>query len=210
MSGKKIIGFAGYSGSGKTTLLEKVIPLLTGQGLRVAVIKHAHHNFDIDKPGKDSYRHRQAGAGEVMIINAQRWALMHELRDETEPSLDELCAKFSPCDLILAEGYKHAAIPKLEVHRTETGQQSLYPSDSRIIAVVTDSKETLPLPVLDINKPEDVAAFILNYFSIAPNGHGKNAVPDNEIRHARSPLPSPLPQAGEGDEDPLRESNVNP
>ena len=168
MSDKKIIGFAGYSGSGKTTLLEKVIPLLTGQGLRVAVIKHAHHNFDIDKPGKDSYRHRQAGAGEVMIINAQRWALMHELRDEIEPSLEELCAKFSPCDLILAEGYKHAAIPKLEVHRIETGQQSLYPSDSRIIAVVTDSKETFPLPVLDINKPEDVAAFILNYFSIAP------------------------------------------
>ncbi len=168
MTGKKIIGFAGYSGSGKTTLLEKLIPLLTAQGLRIAVIKHAHHNFDIDKPGKDTYRHRQAGAGEVLIINAQRWALMHELRDETEPSLEELCAKFSPCDLILAEGYKHASIPKLEVHRTETGHESLYPSDPRIIAVVTDSKETLPLPVLDINQPEDVAAFILNYFAIAP------------------------------------------
>lgn len=168
MHGKKIIGFAGYSGSGKTTLLEKIIPLLTAQGLRIAVIKHAHHNFDIDKPGKDSYRHRQAGAGEVMIINAQRWALMHELHDETEPSLEELCAKFSPCDLILAEGYKHSSIPKLEVHRTETGHESLYPSDPRIVAVVTDSKEALPLPILDIDKPGDVAAFILNYFSIAP------------------------------------------
>jgi len=168
MPGNKIIGFAGYSGSGKTTLLEKVIPLLTEQGLRIAVIKHAHHDFDIDKPGKDTYRHRQAGAGEVLIISGQRWALMRELHDEAEPSMEELCAKFSPCDLILAEGYKHASVPKLEVHRTETGQESLYPSDPRIIAVVTDSTETLPLPKLDINKPEDVTAFILNYFSIAP------------------------------------------
>ena len=169
MADINIIGFAGYSGSGKTTLLEKLIPLLTTQGLRVAVIKHAHHDFDIDKPGKDSYRHRQAGASEVMIINAQRWALMHELRDEIEPSLEELCAKFSPCDLILAEGYKHASMPKLEVHRTETGHERLYPSDPRIIAVVTDSKEAFPLPVLDINNPGDVAAFILNYFPLLKN-----------------------------------------
>lgn len=168
MLAKRIIGFAGYSGSGKTTLLEKTIPLLTAQGLRVSVIKHAHHNFDIDKPGKDTYRHRQAGAGEVMIINAQRWALMHELQEEAEPSLEELLSKFSPCDLILAEGYKHASIPKLEVHRTETGHDNLYPSDPRIVAVITDSKEPLPLPALDINKPEDVAAFILSYFSITP------------------------------------------
>ncbi len=167
MLDKKILGFAGYSGSGKTTLLEKLIPLLTAQGLRIAVIKHAHHNFDIDKPGKDTYRHRQAGAGEVMIISAQRWALMHELRDETEPNLEELCARFSPCDLILAEGYKHAAIPKLEVHRSETGHERLYPSDPRIIAVVTDNKDPLPLPMLNIDAPQEVAAFILNYFSFA-------------------------------------------
>lgn len=166
MSEKRIFGFAGYSGSGKTTLLEKVIPLLTAKGLRVAVIKHAHHNFDIDKPGKDSYRHREAGASEVMIINAQRWALMHELREESEPTLKELCAKFSPCDLILAEGYKHSSIPKLEVHRTETGHPSLHASDPRIVAIATDSNAAFPLPVLDINKPADVAAFILNYFSI--------------------------------------------
>lgn len=167
MLAKKILGFAGYSGSGKTTLLEKIIPLLTAQGLRIAVIKHAHHAFDIDQPGKDTYRHRQAGAGEVMIVSAQRWALMHELHDETEPGLEDICARFSPCDLILAEGYKHAAIPKLEVHRSETGHERLYPSDPRIIAVVTDNQDPLPLPRLNIDAPDEVAAFILDYFSFA-------------------------------------------
>ena len=162
---KKIIGFAGYSGSGKTTLLEKVIPFLTAQGLRIAVIKHAHHDFDIDKPGKDTYRHRKAGASEVLIVSSQRWALMHELNDESEPSLEYLCSRFSAYDLILAEGYKHAAIPKLEVHRKETGAESLYPSEPGIIAVVTNSKDKFPLPVLDIDAPQEVAAFIMNYFS---------------------------------------------
>lgn len=165
MLDKKIIGFAGYSGSGKTTLLEKIIPLLIAKDLKIAVIKHAHHDFDIDKPGKDTYRHRQAGAGEVMIISAHRWALMHELHGEIEPTLEDLCSRFSPCDLILAEGYKHAAIPKLEVHRSETGCEHLYPYDPRIIAVITDNKELLPLPTLDIDAPDKVAAFILDYFS---------------------------------------------
>lgn len=165
MRNNKILGFAGYSGSGKTTLLEKVIPLMTAQGLRVAVIKHAHHDFDIDKPGKDTYRHRKAGASEVMIISAQRWALMHELHDETEPGLEELLARFSPCDLILAEGYKHSGIPKLEVHRSETGYDYLYPSNPHIIAVITDKKDQIPLPTLDINAPHEVAEFILNHFS---------------------------------------------
>ncbi|HEU0282414.1 MAG TPA: molybdopterin-guanine dinucleotide biosynthesis protein B, partial [Gallionella sp.] len=145
MLNTKIIGFAGYSGSGKTTLLEKVIPLLTAQGLRIAVIKHAHHDFDIDKPGKDTFRHRQAGASEVMIISGQRWALMHELREEKEPSMEDLCARFSPCDLILAEGYKCATMPKLEVFREENRSrmdwQNIYPSDPRIVAVITDSKD---------------------------------------------------------------------
>ncbi len=161
----KIMGFAGYSGSGKTTLLEKVIPILTGKGLRIAVIKHAHHDFDIDKPGKDTYRHRKAGAREVLIVSAQRWALMHELSKETEPTLEDLCSRFSGYDLILAEGYKHAAIPKLEVHRKETGSDAIYPTDPGIIAVVTDSKDSFPLPKLDINAPEEVANFILDYFS---------------------------------------------
>ena len=167
MSDRKILGFAGYSGSGKTTLLEKLIPLLTAQSLCIAVIKHAHHDFDIDQPGKDTFRHRQAGAGEVLIVSAQRWALMHELRNEAEPGLEELCSRLSPCDLILTEGYKFSPIPKLEVHRTEAGHEPLYPSDPRIIAVVTDSKGTFPLPVLDIDAPQEVAAFILNYFSLA-------------------------------------------
>lgn len=173
MSDTKIIGFAGYSGSGKTTLLEKVIPLLTAQGLRIAVIKHAHHDFDIDKPGKDTFRHRQAGAGEVMIISGHRWALMHELRNEAEPSMEELCARFSPCDLILAEGYKCATIPKLEVFREENRSRSdwknIYPSDPKIVAVITDCDGSFPLPKLDINKPQEVAAFILKYFSFTPN-----------------------------------------
>ena len=168
----KIIGFAGYSGSGKTTLLEKVIPLLTAQGLRIAVIKHAHHDFDIDKPGKDTYRHRQAGASEVMIISGHRWALMHELREEKEPSMEELCARFSPCDLILAEGYKCATIPKLEVFREENRSRmdwkNIYPFDPQIVAVITDSKDEFPLPRMDINQPADVAAFIMKYFSFTP------------------------------------------
>ncbi len=165
MSDRRILGFAGYSGSGKTTLLEKVIPLLTAQGLRIAVIKHAHHDFDIDQPGKDTYRHRQAGANEVMIVSAQRWALMHELHNEAEPSLEELCTRLSPCDLILTEGYKFSPIPKLEVHRSSTGHEYLHPTDPDIIALVTDGNTALPLPTLDINAPQQVAEFILEYFS---------------------------------------------
>jgi len=160
-----ILGIAGYSGSGKTTLLEKVIPLLHRHGLCVSVIKHAHHDFDIDRPGKDSFRHREAGAHEVMIASGHRWALMHELRQETEPSMDELCARLSPCDLVLVEGYKFSPIPKLEVHRTETGHPLLYPNDTNIIAVVTDSKAHLPLPTLDIDAPQQVTDHILAYFS---------------------------------------------
>ncbi len=161
-----ILGIAGYSGSGKTTLLEKVIPLLKQHGLRISVIKHAHHNFDIDRPGKDSFRHREAGANEVLIVSGHRWALMHELRDEPEPTLEELCARLSPCDLLLVEGYKFSDIPKLEVHRKETGHPLLYPNDPRIIAVVTDSREPLPIPSLDIDAPRQVADHILTYFSL--------------------------------------------
>lgn len=162
-----VLGIAGYSGSGKTTLLEKVIPLLLRHGLRISVIKHAHHDFDIDRPGKDSFRHREAGAHEVMIASGHRWALMHELRQEAEPSLEELCARLSPCDLVLVEGYKFSNLPKLEVHRTATSHPLLYPNDPNIIAVVTDSKATLPLPALDIDAPQQVADYILDYFSLA-------------------------------------------
>ena len=161
-----ILGFAGYSGSGKTTLLEKVIPLLKQHGLRVSVIKHAHHDFDIDKPGKDTFRHRQAGAHEVMIASGHRWALMHELAKETEPSLDQLCAHLSPCDLVLVEGYKTEPIAKLEVHRAATGHPLLYPNDPHIIAVVTDSQAPLSLPTFDLNHAQQVADYILEYFSL--------------------------------------------
>jgi molybdopterin-guanine dinucleotide biosynthesis protein B len=161
----KVLGIAGYSGSGKTTLLEKIIPLLKQHGLRVSVIKHAHHDFDIDRPGKDSFRHREAGAHEVMIASGHRWALMHELRQEVEPSLEELYTRLSPCDLVLVEGYKLSPIPKLEVHRTETNHALLYPNDPNIIAVVTDSKATLPLLTLDIDAPQQVVDYILKYFS---------------------------------------------
>ena len=161
-----ILGFAGYSGSGKTTLLEKLIPLLKQHGLRISVIKHAHHNFDIDRPGKDSFRHREAGAHEVLIVSGHRWALMHELRDEPEPGLEQLCARISPCDLLLVEGYKFSAIPKLEVHRMETGHPLLYPGDPQIIAVVTDNKDPLPIATLDIDAPQQVADYILTYFAL--------------------------------------------
>ena len=166
MDDKKIIGFAGFSGSGKTTLLEKIIPLLKMRGLRISVIKHAHHKFDIDKPGKDSFRHREAGASEVMVISGFRWALMHELIDEEEPSLEELCARLSPCDLIIIEGYKYSGIPKIEVYRSVTGHPHLYQDDNHFIALATDAHSDIKLPQLDINDPQQVANFILEYFSL--------------------------------------------
>ncbi|MES1982046.1 MAG: molybdopterin-guanine dinucleotide biosynthesis protein B [Pseudomonadota bacterium] len=159
-----MLGFAGYSGSGKTTLLEKLIPLLVAHGLRISVIKHAHHHFEVDKPGKDSYRHRKAGASEVLVASSQRWALMHELGDAAEPGLDKLYATLAPCDLVLVEGFKYAAIPKLEIHRGVTGHPHLYPQDSHIIALVSDNDAPTPLPVLDIDAPQEVAGFILKYF----------------------------------------------
>ncbi len=170
-----ILGFAGYSGSGKTTLLEKVIPLLKKHGLRVSVIKHAHLDFDTDRPDKDSFRHRAAGAYEVLIASAHRWALMHELHDESEPGLEQLCMRLSPCDLVLVEGYKFSTIPKLEIHITETGHPMLYPNDGNIIAVVTDHPEPLLIPTLDINAPQRVADYILEYFSLGQNRTAGNA-----------------------------------
>src|SRR5690606_21557136 len=129
---------AGWSGSGKTTLIEQLIPRFVMSGQRVSLIKHAHHLFDIDKPGKDSYRHREAGASEVLITSDQRWVLMHELRDEDEPSLHEQLGRFSPCDIVLVEGYKRAAIPKMEVFRPMLGKAPLFPDDPNIVAVASD------------------------------------------------------------------------
>ena len=121
----RIFGLAGWSGSGKTTLLAGILPELVARGLRVSTIKHAHHEFDIDRPGKDSWRHRQAGASEVMVASARRWAIMHELRGATEPTLDELVARMSPVDLLLVEGWKRHPHPKIEVHRPSLGKKLL-------------------------------------------------------------------------------------
>lgn len=156
----KVFGFAGWSGAGKTTLIEQVIPRLVARGLRVSLIKHAHHAFDIDKPGKDSYRHREAGASEVLIASDKRWVLMHELRGAPGPTLDEQVALLSPCDIVLVEGYKAAPIPKIEVHRPALGKPLLHPADPHIVAVAADAPVSGPLPLLDLNRPDDVAAFL--------------------------------------------------
>ena len=163
----KVFGFAGWSGSGKTTLIEKLIPRFTQRGLRVALIKHAHHSFDVDHPGKDSYRHRLAGAAEVLVTSSRRWVLMHELRGTQEPSFEEQVKHLSPCDLLIVEGFKYAPIPKLEVWRAVTGEALLHPRDPHIVAVVSDTKVETKLPLLDLNDAAGIADFILNHLKLA-------------------------------------------
>jgi molybdopterin-guanine dinucleotide biosynthesis protein B len=162
----KIFGFAGWSGSGKTTLIEKLIPRFVGAGLRVSLIKHAHHTFDVDKPGKDSYRHRHAGASEILVTSSRRWVLMHELRGAHEPSFEEHVKRISPCDLLLVEGFKFAPIPKLEVWRAATGEPLLHPNDPHIVAIATDSKVDTKLPLIDLNDDARVATFIVAHLEI--------------------------------------------
>jgi molybdopterin-guanine dinucleotide biosynthesis protein B len=157
----KVFGIAGWSGSGKTTLLEKLIPALMARGLKVSVIKHAHHGFDIDRPGKDSYRHREAGACEVLLSCNERWALMHERRSEAEPTLCELLGHLSPCDLVLIEGFKQELVPKLEVHRPALGKLPLFGERDDIIAVATDGEMTADLPVLPLNDIAAIADFVM-------------------------------------------------
>ena len=159
----KTFGFAGWSGSGKTTLIEKLIPRFVGRGLRVSLMKHAHHAFDVDTPGKDSWRHRQAGASEVLVTSSRRWVLMHELRGSQEPSFDEQVKRISPCDLLLVEGFKFAPIPKLEVWRRETGEPLLHPNDPHIVAVASDVSLETRLPVLRLDDDAAIAAFILRH-----------------------------------------------
>ena len=162
----KIFGFAGYSGSGKTTLIEKLIPLITARGLTVSLIKHAHHQFDVDTPGKDSYRHRHAGCTEVLVTSSRRWVLMHELRGAAEPDLQTQIKHLSPCDLLLVEGFKHDPIPKIEVYRAEVGEPMLHPHDANIVAIATDAALNTPLPKLDLNQPPQVAAFVLKHLGL--------------------------------------------
>ena len=157
----KVFGFAGWSGSGKTTLIEQLIPRFARRGLRVSLIKHAHHTFDVDQPGKDSYRHRHAGASEILVTSSRRWVLMHELRGAHEPPFEDQVKRLSPCDLLLVEGFKFAPIPKLEVWRAETGEPLLHPNDPHIVAVASDAKVEAKVPLLDLNDVDAIASFIL-------------------------------------------------
>ena len=167
----KVFGFAGWSGSGKTTLIEQVIAQLSADGVRVALIKHAHHSFDIDHAGKDSYRHREAGACEVMISSGKRWAIMHELRGAPELSLAEALDRLSPCDLVLIEGYKREPLPKLEVWRSAVGKPLLFPNDPHIIALATDdalpTDATDALTALAVREPNFMRVGLANIAAIA-------------------------------------------
>jgi len=154
----RIIGFAGWSGAGKTTLIVKLIPAFNARGLRVSTLKHAHHNFDVDKPGKDSYEHRMAGATEVLVASDQRFALMHELRGAAAPSLAELLGKLAPVDLVLVEGFKRESHMKLEVYRAANGKPLLYPDDPHIKALVSDLPPSDVPPHLAQAHIDDIAA----------------------------------------------------
>ena len=163
----KVFGFAGWSGSGKTTLIEKLIPLFVQRGLKVSLVKHAHHSFDVDQPGKDSYRHRHAGCSEVLVTSSKRWVLMHELRGAPEPSFPELLERVSPCDLLLVEGFKREKLPKLEVYRASVGESLLHPQDPNIVGIASDAKVDTKLPQFGLNDVPTIAGFILKYVELA-------------------------------------------
>ena len=164
----KVFGLAGWSGSGKTTLVRSLIPEITGRGFTVSTIKHAHHAFDVDKPGKDSYEHRAAGATEVMIGSANRWALMHELRGAPEPGLHDLIAQMSPVDLLLVEGFKRETHEKLEIHRPSVGKPMLCLDDPNIVAMASDGViQGLSIPLLDLNDVPGIADFVLGHVGLA-------------------------------------------
>ncbi len=160
----KIFGVVGWSGSGKTTLMRELLPELIGRGFRVSTMKHTHHNFDIDKPGKDSHMHREAGAYEVLITGTKRWALLHENRDEPEPDIDALLANMAPVDLVLIEGFKRHPHHKLEVHRPAIGKPLIAQTDDTVVAIASDGAlETAAVPVLDLNDVAAVGDFIVEY-----------------------------------------------
>ena len=166
-----VIGVTGWSGSGKTALLVRLIPELSARGYRVATVKHAHHSFDIDTPGKDSFEHRSAGASEVIVASAKRWAIMHENLDEAEPALEELLAKLSPADIVLVEGFKNEKHKKIEVHRPETGAELIYTTNTSIVAVASDSilsaGAACGIPVLDLNDTAAIADFVISHCGLA-------------------------------------------
>lgn len=160
----RVFGLAGWSGSGKTTLVARLLPELTRCGIAVSTVKHAHHSFDLDQPGKDSWRHREAGASEVMIASARRWALIHEHRGAPEPSLDALIRRMAPVDLLLVEGFKHGSHDKLEVHRPALGKPLLCRDDPRVVAVASDAPVAgLAVPLLALDDVAAIARFILDH-----------------------------------------------
>lgn len=167
----KVFGLAGHSGSGKTTLMVKLLPELVSRGLRVSTIKHAHHDFDVDTPGKDSYEHRAAGATEVMVSSADRWALMHEHRDGPEADLDGLISRMSPVDLILVEGFKREGHAKIEVVRGAAAKPFLAANDPFVVAIASDQQLTgIDLPRLDLDDVGAVADFIVEYCGLTAEG----------------------------------------
>lgn len=168
---QRIMGFIGRSGSGKTTVLSDLIPVLINRGFSVSTVKHTHHDFDMDKPGKDSYRHREAGAKEVLLTSAKRWALLHELRDEPEFDMNELIGRMTPVDVLLIEGFKSHDYPKVEVHRPSLGKPLLAAHDNSVIAIATDEPDhgtvtSLTLPVLNLGDVNGIADFIVGYLKL--------------------------------------------
>ena len=157
----RLYGIVGWKNAGKTGLMERLVSEICARGFSVSTVKHAHHVFDVDHPGKDSYRHRHAGATEVLLASRNRFALMHELRAEEEPSLETLLSHLAPVDLVLIEGYKRDAHPKVEAHRAETGNPLIAPEDETIRAVASDSELSLDRPVFDLNDTKAIADFIL-------------------------------------------------
>lgn len=160
------IGFIGYSNTGKTTLIEKLIPLLRMRGLRVSAIKNAHHGFDMDRPGKDSYRYREAGAGQVLIATGVRWALLSET-PQAAASLEELIGRLDPCDLVIIEGFKsEGQIPRIEVRRSSNTEPPIFPNDPNVIAVASDLAVDTGLPVLDLNDAATIAQFVIDHLKL--------------------------------------------
>lgn len=172
----KVIGLAGWSGSGKTTLIVQLIPALVQRGLKVSTMKHAHHAFDVDKPGKDSYEHRTAGATEVMIGSGKRWALMHELRDEAEPDSRSLMQYMTQVDLLIIEGWKAEGHEKIEIHRPAHGKPLIQPDDPKVVAVASDAElPGLPVPRLDLNDVEAIADFVVAHCGLTARAQPQKA-----------------------------------
>jgi molybdopterin-guanine dinucleotide biosynthesis protein B len=157
----RVIGLAGWSGAGKTTLLAEMIPRLVARGVTVSTVKHAHHGFDVDQPGKDSHTHRMAGASEVLVSSARRWALVHELRGGAEPSLADLLRKLRPVDLVVVEGFKHGPHPKLEVFRASLGKPPLHTDDPHVVAVASDAPLTASVPVVALDDIDGIIDVVL-------------------------------------------------